>query len=129
MKNTEILAYAIFLVGVLVFFLSGYLIILNSHLDMIPHDHQYMIQIMDFSAENATVENTGHLNVTLINLYVNETLDSEAVFSKTELAPSEIATITLSKKLDMNCWFELKVDIKEGGSTEVWLTTPILSSP
>jgi hypothetical protein len=80
------------------------------------------IHVMNFTAECVTVENIGYLNVTLTNFYVNHVLDSGAVFSKTELAPSEVATIIPSIKLDMNKWFGLRIETIEGGFTEAWNT-------
>jgi len=80
------------------------------------------IHVMNFTAESITVENIGYLNVTLTNFYVNHVLDSGAVFNKTELAPSEVATIIPSTKLDMNKWFGLRIETREGGSTEAWNT-------
>jgi hypothetical protein len=86
------------------------------------------LQIVNFSAESVTVKNIGYLDLTLTNFYVNRVLDSGAVFSKTDLASSENATIVPSLILDMNKWVRVGVESKEGGITEAVHVTPI-SSP
>ncbi len=86
------------------------------------------LQIIDFSAESVTVKNIGYLNITLTNFYVNHVLDAGAVFSKTELAPSENATVIPSSILDMSKWVRVGIETREGGITEAVHVTPI-SSP
>jgi hypothetical protein len=85
------------------------------------------LQIVNFSAESVTVKNIGYLNLTLTNFYVNRILDAGAVFSKTELAPSESATIIPSSKFDWNKWVRVGIETLEGGITEAVHVTPIAS--
>jgi hypothetical protein len=80
------------------------------------------IHISNFTGEDLTIENFGYLNVTLTNFYVNGKLDAGAIFTRTELAPSEVATITFSEKLDVTRWFGLRIETREGGYTEAWNT-------
>jgi hypothetical protein len=86
------------------------------------------LQITNFTAESVAVKNIGYLNLTLTNFYINRVLDTGAVFSKTELAPSESATIIPSSILDMSKWVRVGVETIEGGFTEAMHVTPI-SSP